>query len=141
MRLEGISKLMIDLKKYGSDKEKGVINALNATGLDVQRVATKLAPVNKKKGKGGGILKNSNTFKAATKSRPTIEVGNKAKYAPYQEFGTGSKVRVPKGYEDVAIKHKGIGLRSVNLKPQPYLVPAIELSTPKLIERIKKLFK
>jgi len=140
MKLVGLAAFRNDLKKLSDDKQTKVVGALNMTGLDIQRVATKFAPVNKQVGKGGGILKGGNKFNPATKTDPIISVYNNVSYAPYQEFGTGLKVRVPKGYEDVAIKYKGRGVRKVNLKPQPYLVPSIELNTPKLIARLKKIF-
>ncbi len=141
MKLKGLAAFRNDLKKLSDDKQTKVVGALNMTGLDIQRVATKFAPVNKQVGKGGGVLKNSNTFVASTKNDPVIQVGNKAKYAPYMEFGTGTKVKVPKGYEDVANKYRGRGIRKVNIKANPpYLIPSIELNTPKLIARLKKIF-
>ena len=47
-------------------------------------------------------------------------------YAPYVEFGTGGLVVVPTGWEDFAWQFKGAGIRVVNLKATPYLLPAFE---------------
>ena len=47
-------------------------------------------------------------------------------YAPYVEFGTGGKVVVPTGWEAFAMQFKGAGVRTVNLRPRPYLLPAFE---------------
>jgi len=141
MKLVGLAAFRNDLKKLSDDKQTKVVGALNLTGFDIQRVATKFAPVNKKVSKGGSILKNSNYVNPATKTNPIIEVGNSVKYAPYMEFGTGTKVKIPKGYEDVANKYRGRGIRKVNIKANPpYLIPSIELNTPKLIARLKKIF-
>jgi len=141
MRVEGVDRLKRELAAYEIAKQSGVTKALNMTGLDIQRRATKLSPVNKKIGKGGGILKNANFVEFASNGKQILSVGNSVEYAAYQEFGTGSNVKVPKGYEAVASKHKGSGGRNPNLEPQPFLIPAIELSKEKLTERIKKLFK
>ena len=48
------------------------------------------------------------------------------KYAPYVEFGTGGLVVVPSGWEDFAMQFKGAGVRTVNLRARPYLLPAFE---------------
>jgi HK97 gp10 family phage protein len=141
MRVNGLNNLRIELKKIDSKSQSEVVKALNITAVDVQRAATKFAPVNKKVGKGGSPLKNSNKYEPATKNRKVFSVFNTAHYSPYQEFGTGSKVRVPQGYQDVAIKHKGSGKRQVNISPQPFLIPAIELNIPKLMDRLRKIFK
>ena len=47
-------------------------------------------------------------------------------YAPYIEFGTGGLVVVPTGWEGFAMQFKGAGVRTVNLRARPYLLPAFE---------------
>lgn len=49
-------------------------------------------------------------------------VGFSAKYAPYQEFGTGNLVEVPTGYETYAMEFYVDG--SGKTRPQPFLFPA-----------------
>lgn len=141
MKVKNLNKFRVEIKAIEKGSEKDVVRAINIAGINIQRVATRFSPVNKMPGVGGGVLRNSNTFNPAKVGILTVSVGNKAFYSPYQEFGTGSKVRVPKGYETVAIKHKGSGSRNVSMKPQPFLVPAIEIEKPKLIERIAKIFR
>jgi hypothetical protein len=34
---------------------------------------------------------------------------------------------------------KGRGLRTINIRPQPFLIPSYEIEKPKLIQRLKKL--
>ena len=41
--------------------------------------------------------------------------------------------------EDLAIMFKGKGLRTINIRPQPFLIPSYETEKPKLIQRLKKL--
>jgi len=69
----------------------------------------------------------------------TFSVEAKAKYSAYIEFGTGGQVSIPAGYEDLAMMFKGRGLRTINIRPQPFLIPSYENEKPKLIQRLKKL--
>jgi hypothetical protein len=68
-------------------------------------------------------------------------VGSRLKYAPYVEFGTGGTVNVPAGYEDFAIQFKGKGIRKINLRPRPYLIPAFESEIPILRKNIQNVIK
>lgn len=71
----------------------------------------------------------------------TGEVRVGVKYGAYQEFGTGKLVRVPSGYQNLAMKFKGKGIREVNIKPHPYLIPAINSEIPVFTRNIKEIFK
>ena len=62
-------------------------------------------------------------------------------YAPYVEFGTGTKVNIPKGLEDYASQFKGKDIREVNLPARPFLFPAAEKAAKEFIKNIKKLLK
>jgi hypothetical protein len=57
------------------------------------------------------------------------------------EFGTGGTVNVPAGYEDFAMQFKGKGIRKINLKPRPYLIPAFESEIPILRKNIQNVIK
>lgn len=45
-------------------------------------------------------------------------------YAAYLEFGTGTSVDIPAGFEELAEKFKGKGVRQINLPPRPHIIPA-----------------
>ena len=62
-------------------------------------------------------------------------------YAPYVEFGTGTKVNVPKGLENYASQFKGKGIKQVNLHARPFLFPAVEKNSKVFFERVKKLLE
>ena len=79
--------------------------------------------------------------KALKDKRIVYTVGSRLKYAPYVEFGTGGTVNVPAGYEDFAIQFKGKGIRKINLKPRPYLIPAFESEIPILRKNIQNVIK
>lgn len=72
-----------------------------------------------------------------------VEVG--ATYAPYVEFGTGTRVKVPSELSDFAAQYKGDGVKEVNLPARPFFYPEVfkqRTELPKNIERtLKKLFE
>jgi HK97 gp10 family phage protein len=94
-----------------------------------------------------GALKNSiqSTPIKVTKNEITggVEVG--ASYAPYVEFGTGTKVKVPSELSNFAQQYKGDGIKEVNLPARPFFYPEVfkqRTELPKNIERtLKKLLE
>ena len=72
-----------------------------------------------------------------------VEVG--AAYAPYVEFGTGTRVKVPSELSDFAAQYKGDGVKEVNLPARPFFYPEVfkqRTELPKNIERtLKKLLE
>lgn len=72
-----------------------------------------------------------------------VEVG--AEYAPYVEFGTGTRVKVDSELSAFASQFKGAGIKEINLPAQPFFYPAVykqRQQLPKNIERtLKKLFE
>lgn len=78
----------------------------------------------------GGIYKEQQGINA--------EVGDRIKYAPYVEFGTGGLVNVPKGLEDYAIQFKGKGIKQVNLPPRPFLFNSAFEEVQAMIKRVDK---
>jgi HK97 gp10 family phage protein len=94
-----------------------------------------------------GALKNSIQSMPikVTKNEVTggVEVG--ASYAPYVEFGTGTKVKVPSELSNFAQQYKGDGIKEVNLPARPFFYPEVfkqRTELPKNIERtLKKLLE
>lgn len=94
-----------------------------------------------------GALKNSIQSMPIKVSKNQItggvEVG--AAYAPYVEFGTGTRVKVPSDLSDFAAQYKGDGVKEVNLPARPFFYPEVfkqRTELPKNIERtLKKLFE
>lgn len=62
-----------------------------------------------------------------------------AAYAPFIEFGTGSGVSVPAGFESLAVPFKGAGVRQVNRRAHPFLIPAFMEGREDMIKRVKQL--
>ena len=60
-------------------------------------------------------------------------------YAPYVEFGTGQYVKVPKGFEEMAMSFYVNG--KGRLKPRPYLIPSWASELPIFRNKLKKIIK
>lgn len=71
------------------------------------------------------------------------QVGNNVRYAPFIEFGTGSKVNLtelkdaglPESY---AMQFKGKGIKAINIQPQPYFFPSVNEETQRLYKKLKR---
>lgn len=167
VNLSGLDAVQKALKNLDTNLKKEVSNEINASSLNIQRNAKRLAPVN-----FGQLRSGINLIKSGDL---TFSVESAASYSPYVEFGTGGKVSVPADFTAYAkqfkggkggkfkdmvdaltlwVKRKGIGngkndkglafviARSIlqkGLRPQPFLIPAYEEEKPKLIQRLKKL--
>ena len=135
-KIEGLDALIKRLGKLSPEIAKEVSMEVNASALAIQSKARKEVKVD------NGILRNSIQLKEVNKGDKIIyTVGSALKYAPYVEFGTGGTVNVPAGYEDFAIQFKGKGIRKINLKPRPYLIPAFESEIPILRKNIQNVIK
>ena len=138
-RVEGLDALIKRLGKLAPEIAKEVAMEVNASALAIQSKARKSVASNSTdKGRlvGSIQLKEINTG-----DKVVYTVGSRLKYAPYVEFGTGGTVNVPAGYEDFAIQFKGKGIRKVNLRPRPYLIPAFESEIPILRKNIQNVIK
>jgi HK97 gp10 family phage protein len=82
--------------------QQGIKDEISASALKIQSSAKRLAPVN------FGQLRNSIYLKEQKVEKGYVfTVGSNASYAPYVEFGTGGKVSIPKGFEELANGFKG----------------------------------
>jgi HK97 gp10 family phage protein len=96
----------IDIKN--DDIRENIVNELNKTGANVESQAKIKAPVN------DGLLRASIQSAYATMQDLMVTIkaggattGGLVNYAPYVEFGTKKKVRVPAGYQQLASQYKG----------------------------------
>lgn len=64
---------------------------------------------------------------------------NNVDYAPYMEFGTGSKVQIPEGWGKYAAQFKGQGIRDVNIAPKPFFVRNYERVFKRFYKELNKL--
>jgi HK97 gp10 family phage protein len=166
-----LSEVLKKLDTLDSKIQQDVKDEVNASALNIQSGAKRLAPVN------FGQLRNSIYLKEQNVENGYVfTVGSSASYAPYVEFGTGGKVSIPKGFEELAngfkgkkagtfkdmvkaltlwVRRKGIGggndksiayaiaisILRKGMRPQPFLIPAFETEKPKMIKNILNAIK
>ena len=138
-RIKGLEALIKRMGKLAPEIAKEVAMEVNASALAIQSKARRSVASNST---DKGRLVGSIQLKEINKGDKVVyTVGSRLKYAPYVEFGTGGTVNVPAGYEDFAIQFKGKGIRKVNLRPRPYLIPAFESEIPILRKNIQNVIK
>lgn len=133
MNVFGIDKLITELKNYSEKVNTDINNSVKAAALNVESRAKMDCPV------------DMGTLRASINTRPIKddegygwEVFTPLEYAPYVEFGTGTRVSIPIGYEEYARQFKG-QKSIVGMNAQPYLIPNFEMEKMALIENIKKI--
>ena len=135
-RIEGLDALITRLGKLAPQIAKEVAMEVNASALAIQSKARRDVVVD------NSTLRSSIQLKEINRGDKIMyTVGSRLKYAPYVEFGTGGTVNVPAGYEDFAMQFKGKGIRKINLRPRPYLIPAFESEIPILRKNIQNVIK
>jgi HK97 gp10 family phage protein len=87
-----------------------------------------------------GFLRNSQHMTPGPNSRQ-YRIHNSAPYAPYHEFGTGGMTAVPANWGDIAIQFKGRGIRIVNIRPRPFLVPAFNQYSILIVKDVQDAIK
>lgn len=101
--------------------------AVELVGREIEHDAKQAVPVDT------GFLKQRIKYRKRGFRGLGARIGSNVPYAPYVEFGTGGKVKVPKGWEDFALQFKANPrIREVNLRARPYLIPAYKKGVAKL---------
>ena len=131
------------IKGLSEDTRKDCERLIYKTAYDIERKAKMFAPVNY------GFLRTSiSTHLDQNRMGAIIEAGGQSKrgmwvkYAPYVEFGTGTKVQVvddPQGLKVYALQFKGAGKRKVNNRAQPYFFPAFRIATREMLIRLNQM--
>jgi HK97 gp10 family phage protein len=182
LNISGIKQVENAINRFDKAATKGIVDELSASVLNIQKAAKRRAPG------FDGKLRQS-IIVSSGRSGLDKSVVATVKYAPYVEFGTRSKVRIPPGYEGFAAQFRGkgggtfkelfdsivrwvkkkniaqiqntyTGRRSTRrsdvnyaamtiawriikngVRPQPFLIPSYEEEKPKLINRLRRLFK
>ena len=134
MEIKGLNTVLANIRKYGKEAEKDIEGVTELVARNIEKNAKNYAPANF--GKLGQSIQ-------AIKDTPLnwkVEAGGViAPYAPFVEFGTGGLVDVPNGLKDQAIKFKGKGIKQVNLRPRPYLYPALLQGRTEYLDKLKKV--
>lgn len=120
-QIKGMDKLLKDLANLGEDGVRVISDVTEANARDIEVTAKQKAP--KDTGKLAQSIKALEVDKL--KWKVLANATGLAPYAAYMEFGTGGLVEVPSELKEMAIKFKGKGVKRIDLRPQPYLYPAL----------------
>ena len=134
IRITGLSDAMRILNSVANDHPKKLKQQTRESARIILNNAKRKAPKLTGKLRNSGFveeLKGSNGFGQSI----TFSVD----YAPFMEFGTGGLVDIPSGFEELATQFKGSGKRKINLKPQPFLIPAFLDEKPNYISQCEKI--
>lgn len=119
-----ISKLLKQIDAFGADANRLAVAITNSTADDMVADAKTKAPVDL------GQLRLSIGHTTARVGYNKSFFFANAPYSAYVEFGTGGRVSIPKGFEDLASPFKGKGIRQINITPQPFFIPAYLQNIP-----------
>lgn len=100
MTLTGLNETLTKINNYSKEAQQVVEDELQAGAVAIASAAKRAAPVDE-----GGALRNS--IGTSADGRFQHEAFASVFYAPYIEFGTGPKVKIPSGYEQFAAQFKG----------------------------------
>lgn len=100
--LSGIKGLEKALKGKSEALTKSVSNEIEASVIKINDQQKTTAPINY-----GALRSSLDWAKTSPMSFELVSRGAGSSYAPYVEFGTGTKVNIPQGLESVAAAYKG----------------------------------
>jgi HK97 gp10 family phage protein len=96
-----ISKLLSQIKSFGHDANRLAVAVTNSTAEDIANQAKLRAPVDQ------GQLRQSIGKTTARVGYNVSFIFANTPYAAYVEFGTGARVSIPKGFEQMAAEFRG----------------------------------
>lgn len=126
-----ITKLLKQIDSFGEDANRLAVAITNVTADDIVTDAKTKAPVDL-----GQLRQSIGKTTARVGYNKSVVFAN-APYSAYVEFGTGGTVSIPKGFESIAIQFKGKGIRKINLRPQPFLIPSYLQNIPIYEKRLR----
>lgn len=124
---DGADALISGFKGMASSVEEDIAIEVEAGVQDIRNDSMRLIPVDTGRARNS-ISAAANGLKG--------EVSVNVDYAGYLEWGTGGSVDVPEGWEQMASKWKGKGIKQMNMPPRPFLRPAFEKNVPIILKRM-----
>jgi hypothetical protein len=114
-----ISRLLSQISAFGHDANRSAVSVTNETTQGMVTAAQLRAVV----GLSGQLRLSINKTLATVGANTSIFASN-APYSAYVEFGTGSGVRIPNGFSEMAAPFKGKGIRRRDYGPKPFFIPS-----------------
>jgi HK97 gp10 family phage protein len=101
----GVNQVIAELRKFGKDAEKMINYETEAAAFEIAKNAKTLAPKNF--GKLAQSISVSQPISDRGKALSTMVVTVNEVYGAYMEFGTGTKVKVPDEFKNMAATFQG----------------------------------
>lgn len=117
----GLEEVLAGLKDFGQKGAEKMEDILEAASLEITAEAKTKAPFDT-----GKLRQSIAHAKVAPLHFKNYINAGVAPYAPFVEFGTGTTVDVPAGWEDFARQYIGKGIKKINLPPRPFFTTAVE---------------
>ena len=138
--VKGREKVQMALRKYGEDARKAIESTLLENAKQIAEKAKSRAPVDT------GELKNSIRYGKAQdqdQGAMAVRVYTSTRYAPYQEFGTGSGARayvptLPTEVQRLAYRYKGKGGQNPNITPKKFIWNSVIDQQPIIVSSLEK---
>lgn len=132
MKINGLEDVIKKLKEIETKGDIIIQERVRDVATEIEREAKSNAPFGQTGKLGQGI-------NATPESKDRWRISAKESYSAYVEFGTGARVKVPSGWEELAWKFyvNGKGY----LPAQPYLIPAFTKYSKELVNRLKADYK
>ena len=135
MKIKGTSQVLNRLKSISKEAELGVKSSVVRNTDQIYAEALANVPV-----LDGYLRGSGNTSYLNNQLTGTVAFGgNAAPYAPYVEFGTGSGVVIPQGFNDFAMQFYVNGKGT--MKAQPFLIPAYLKYKKVFLNDLRKIAK
>lgn len=135
IRVNGLNDSLEKLARLAKQNKQEAIQAISETAINIERKAKQNLAALPFKESVGGIAQSA--YILYGNDRLSADVGFNAYHSGYIEWGTGTQVDVPQGFEDYAWQFKGDDIRQVNIKPMPYFHPAINSELQNLKRKLK----
>ena len=131
-KIVGTSRVFKKLKMVSRQTDLEVRSAIQRNTDQILAEATKNVPIDTGDLQRSGTKDTTNPFIGKVAFGGTL-----APYAPYVEFGTGSGVVVPEGFNAFAMQFYVNGKGT--MRAQPYLIPAFILYKKIFLRDIRKI--
>lgn len=126
----GTDALLKKFKSFGQEGERKFVQVTKVAAEEIKEDAKSRVPVDT------GKLRQS--ISSQKEEDISYKIYSAEPYAAYMEFGTGGSVDVPKGWEGLAAKFKGKGIKKINLPAQPYMYPAFKAGSKQYVKDLDK---
>jgi hypothetical protein len=136
IRVNGLDDSLDKLARLARQNQTEAKQTIAETAINIERRAKENLSNLPFKDSVGGIAQSGYILYGA--DGLSADVGFNKHYSPYIEFGTGTNVDVPAGFEDYAMQFKGDGVRQVNIKPMPYFHPAVQSELQNLKRKLER---